>query len=95
MTDESLGIPRYFLTYTGVKLPLKLLNELAADQLENRITYFQGYHDDQGRLIGVKKMVYGEVEMQHRYFYDDSDVLRRAEITDIDGEVTELAFAAI
>ena len=35
MTEEMLGTCRYFLTYTGVKLPLTLLNELEPDQLEN------------------------------------------------------------
>jgi hypothetical protein len=37
-------------------------------------------------------MVYGEVEMEHRYQYDETGVLRRAEISDIDGEVTVLTF---
>ena len=92
MADDIPETSRYFLTYTGVKLPLTLLNELDADQLGNRITFFRGYYDGQGHLIGLEKMVYGEVEMAHRYHYDATGVLRRAEITDIDGEVTELVF---
>lgn len=92
MTEETLETCRYFLTYTGVKLPLTLLNELEADQLGNRITFFRGHYDEQNRLVRVQKMVYGEVEMEHRYLYDEVGTLRRAEITDIDGEVTVLAF---
>ena len=92
MTEEMLGTCRYFLTYTGVKLPLTLLNELEPDQLENRITFFRGLYDGQGRLAGIQKMVYGEIEMAHRYQYDDTGALRLAEITDIDGEVTVLSF---
>ena len=93
MTEDIAGTCRYFLTYTGVKLPLTLLSELEPDQLENRITFFRGYYDGQNRLVGLQKMVYGEVEMEHRYQYDASGSLQRAEITDIDGEVTVLAFA--
>ena len=92
MTEAILGTCRYFLTYTGIKLPLTLLNELEPDQMGNRITFFRGYHDGQGRLAGLQKMVYGEVEMEHRYQYDESGTLRRAEITDIEGEVTVLEF---
>lgn len=92
MTEEIPGKPRYFLTYTGVKLPLTLLNELEPTQLENRITFFRSYYDGQDRLTGLQKMVYGEIEMEHRYHYDENGVLRKAEITDIDGEVTALTF---
>jgi hypothetical protein len=89
MTDENC---RYFLTYTGVKLPLTLLNELEPDQLENRITFFRGYYDADGQLVRLQKMVYGEVEMEHRYEYAPGGALRRAEIVDIDGELTEMNF---
>ena len=65
---------------------------LEPDQIENRNTYFCGYFDDQDRLLGLKKMVYGECELQHRYEYDPSGVLRRADIIDVDGEATVLVF---
>lgn len=93
MTDTIPGVCRHYLTYTGVKLPLTLLNELQPGQLENRITFFRGYYDEQERLVGVQKMVYGELEMSHRYEYDEGGFLRRAEITDADGEVTVMDFA--
>lgn len=90
MTETPPANRRYFLAYTGVKLPLTLLNELEPNQLENRITYFCADYDGQDRLIGIQKMVYGEVEMEHRYEYDEAGILRKAEIIDIDGEVTAL-----
>lgn len=62
MSDEIEGHCRYFLTYTGVKLPLTLLNELEPTPLENRIAFFRGHYDGQGRLAGLQKMVYGEVD---------------------------------
>jgi len=92
MTDETFENCRYFLTYTGVKLPLTLLNELTPGQLENRITFFQGSYDAEDRLVRLRKRVYGEIEMEHRYEYDPGGVLRRAEIIDVDGEVTVMAF---
>jgi len=92
MTEEMQGTCRYFLTYTGIKLPLTLLNELEPDQIGNRIAFFRGYYDGLKRLVRLQKMVYGESEMEHRYQYDETGILRRAEIIDIDGEVTVLLF---
>jgi len=85
---------RFFVTYTGVKLPFKLVNELQAAEVENRNTYFRGLFDGQGRLNGFDKLAYGEIELMHRYSYRDDGKLSTAEITDIDGEVTLLTFAA-
>jgi YD repeat-containing protein len=92
MSNELTGECRYFLTYSGVKLPFNLLNPLEPEQIENRNTYFQGYFDEQNRLLGLQKMVYGEQEMEHRYTYHANGALQAAEIIDIDGEVTVLNF---
>jgi len=81
---------RFFISYSGVKLPLKLVNEFEGSGLANRNTYFRGYFDADQRLIRCEKLVYGETELLHDYQYDDSGVLRRAEITDADGELTVL-----
>jgi hypothetical protein len=92
MSEELSGICRFFLSYTGIQLPFKLVNELDVQQIENRNTYFCGYFDEQARLTGFRKLVYGELELQHRYDYHENGVLQRAEITDIDGDITVLAF---
>lgn len=83
---------RYFLTYTGVKLPFTLVTPLTDAEVHNRNTYFRGYFNATDRITGFDKMVYGEVELAHRYTYNDSGTLQRAEITDIDGECTVLSF---
>lgn len=83
---------RYFVSYSGVKLPLKLVNEMQDSDTANRNTFFCGYYDDQQRLMRCEKRVYGEIELRHNYTYDDYGVLRRAEITDMDGEINELVF---
>lgn len=92
MTDALAGSCRYFLTYSGVKLPFKLTSPLDPAQIENRNTYFKGFFDDQDRMTGLQKLVYGEVELEHRYSFDAAGALRRAEITDADGELTVLEF---
>lgn len=92
MSEAIPGTPRYFLTYSGVSLPLNLMNELEPGQIGHRNTYFQGYFDAKERLVGLQKMVYGEVEMEHRYAYHDNGLVKRAEITDTEGELTVLDF---
>ena len=84
---------RFFISYSGVKLPLKLVTPLTEAELQNRNTFFQGFFDNQERLLVCQKLVYGEIELEHRYSYYDNGVLRTAEITDADGELTVLQFA--
>jgi hypothetical protein len=92
MSNENRGTSRFFVTYTGVKLPFKLVNELQASEVENRNTFFRGFFDEQDRLTGFDKLAYGEIELVHRYIYNDNGKLNTAEITDIDGETTMLIF---
>jgi hypothetical protein len=92
MSNKHPQTTRYFVTYTGIKLPFKLVNELQAGEVQNRNTYFIGHFDGQDRLTGFDKLAYGEIELQHRYTYHDNGRLSAAEITDIDGEVTMLVF---
>ena len=77
---------RYFLTYRGVKLLLQLAEELAADGLSNRNTYFVASYDDAGRMLRCEKRVYGDVEMSHVYAYGDDGRLVSACITVGDDE---------
>jgi hypothetical protein len=92
MSDEIPGRCRYFLSYNGVKLPLKLVAELEPAQTENRNTFFRGYFDERDRLTALQKVVYGEIELEHRYAYHDNAALSRAEIIDADGEAAVLEF---
>jgi len=92
MTDTPQGRCRYFLTYSGVKLPLRLMTELEPAQLENRNTFFRAYFDGEDRLTGVQKLVYGEVEMEHRYAYHANGNLRSVEIMDADGDWNGMEF---
>ncbi len=91
MTDNAPGECRYFLTYTGVKLPFNLVTPLTAQEVDNRNTFFKGYFEAE-QLLGFDKMVYGEIELAHRYTYRPDGTLERAEITDIDGDTTVMEF---
>jgi hypothetical protein len=93
MSNEAIDERRYFTSYTGVKLPFKLVNPLSDQEVENRNTYFLGHFDPQERLTGFDKLVYGEIELAHRYLYHANGTLQQAEITDIDGEIAILHYA--
>lgn len=99
MAPETAPAPaptqRYFVTYSGVRLPLKLVTPLAPDQLGNRNTCFRATYDALDRLVLCEKMVYGGVELTHRYrYHGDGDTLAEAEITGPDGEVRVICFDA-
>ncbi len=84
---------RYFVTYAGVRLPLRLITAIEEAETEHRNTYIRAEFDDSDRLIGVEKLVYGEVELTHRYDYDCDGVLRAAHIT-MDGQTTVMTFGS-
>jgi hypothetical protein len=71
---------RYFVTYTGVDLPFKFVNEIEPTALTNRNTYYCVYYDKSGRLVEFEQLAYGAVELAHRYEYHDNGALRRVEI---------------
>jgi hypothetical protein len=78
--EETDRERRYFVTYTGVSLPLNLVNEIAPEALKNRNTYYCAYYDKSGRLMGFDQVSYGGVELAHHYEYHDNGALRRVEI---------------
>lgn len=85
---------RYFLTYTGITLPLQLVTPLEENETDNRNTYFGAKLDEQGRIVLVHKLVYGEIELEHRYGYHDNGALQWAEILDDEDELQRLEFNA-
>jgi len=91
MQPEQSTECRYFVSYSGIKLPLKLVNEISEIGLLNRNTYFRGYFDSQDRLLLCQKIVYGEVESEHEYEYYANGVLKDAQITE-DDEVRKIHF---
>lgn len=87
------GCVRHYVTYSGIRLPLKLVTPLEDDQLGNRNTFFRGTFDALDRLVVCEKLVYGTVELTHRYAYHgDGTILARAEVTGPDGEIKVMTF---
>jgi len=86
MSTEDTGLERrdlerrYFVTYSGVALPLKFVNEIEPDALRNRNTYYCVYYDKSGRVMEFEQFSYGAVELAHHYEYHDNGALRRVEI---------------
>ncbi len=81
----------YFLSYTGITLPLKLTGPLEPHEIANRNTYLIARHDSDGRLVHITRMVYGEVELEHAYRYHPNGRVAEATIT-IEGEGQSLRF---
>lgn len=83
---------RHYVSYTGVNLPLKLITPLEDESAAGRITYMRAYYDDAGLLRVVEKMVYGEVEFEHRYDYYDDGRIKSAQLSEPDEEPQILQF---
>ncbi len=82
----------YYLSYSGVGLPLKMVGQLEKKELNNRNTFFGVCLDEVGRIHRVQKIVYGEVELDHLYGYSDKGKLIMAEVTGQDGKLIKLSF---
>jgi hypothetical protein len=83
---------RYFVTYSGIGLPLRLVQEIDPAQTANRNTFIRAWYDGEDRMTGLEKIVYGEVELSHRYSYDAQGQLERAEIRMVGEPVSILVF---
>jgi len=79
MTEIDLVV-RYFTSYSGVRLPLRLVGELAVEDMRNRNTFYRGGFAADGRLLRCEKMVYGEIEVCHEYSYHPDGRLARVVI---------------
>ena len=78
---------RYFTSYSGLKLPLRLIGEIDALSIAHRLTYFRAEYDSDDRIRQLEKWVTGRVELRHRYTYDAAGALLESEVTDADGEI--------
>jgi hypothetical protein len=92
MRNDVFEDLRYFLATSGVKLPLKLVNQIESTALTNRNTYIRAWYDESERLLRFEKLVYGDIELSHVYDYDADGRLRRAEILMLDEDPTVLNF---
>ncbi len=85
---------RYFTSYSGAKLPLNLVGELAADDMRNRNTFYRGSYSAEGLLVCCEKIVYGEIELRHDYRYHANGHLAQAFIDDGSGDINMIEYPA-
>ena len=91
-SKEGYSDCRHFVAYSGVKLPLKLVNLLEESDMRNRNTFFRGFYDAKEQLVICQKVVYSEIEFEHRYDYYDNGMLKSAVIKEADEEPRTLCF---
>lgn len=84
MQNEENLTCRNYVSYSGVKLPLKLVSPIEGETLDGRITFFRGYYDDEDKLLKLEKVVYGEIEFEHRYEYYPDGRIKSAELIEPD-----------
>lgn len=83
---------RHFVSYSGVSLPLNLITPLEDADLDRRITYFRAFYNEAGQLVNVQKVVYSEIEFEHRYDYYPDGRLKSAELVEGDEEPRVMQF---
>ncbi|MFZ2973352.1 MAG: DUF6156 family protein [Ferribacterium limneticum] len=93
MNSSDLTI-RYFTSYSGARLPLNLVGELAAEDMRNRNTFYRGAFDAGGLLTRCEKVVYGEIEVCHDYHYHSDGRLAQAVIQNAGDDPERLDFPA-
>lgn len=92
MSHDTSRQLRHFTSYSGIKLPLKLVGPLDEAEMGNRNTFYRGHFDDNDRLLMCQKVVYGEVDLEHRYEYHPSGALKRAEIIEAGDDARVVEF---
>jgi hypothetical protein len=92
MVEEPPECCRYFVSYSGVKLPFNLVNPIAEGALSNRNSFIRAYFNKARALASFEKVVYGEVELSHRYEYYDNGILKCAVITMLEEDPVVMSF---
>ena len=82
---------RHFVTYSGIRPPARMIEPLGPADLVNRNTFIRARYDEDDRLIGFEKMVYGAVELAHTYEWHADGRLKSARIA-MGGEESLLTF---
>ena len=87
---SNLACIRHFVSYSGVKLPLKLTTPLEDADLRHRITFYRAYYNAAEQMTKVEKVVYGEIESFHDYRYHADGSLSEATVVMVAEEESTL-----
>ena len=77
---------RFFASFVGIGLPLRLISELEPSATIHRNTYFIAYYDDVGRLTRCDETVCGGRILSHVYEYYASGLLKSAGVRSDDDD---------
>jgi hypothetical protein len=84
---------KFFTSYSGIKLPLKLVGEIDPAEIKNRNTFIRAEFDSSDRLISMEHIVYSEPQLRHDYTYREDGTLAKAEINNLaEEEINVLTF---
>ena len=92
--SQSELTTRYFTSYSGARLPLNLVGELAVEDMRNRNTFYRGLYDAAGLLTRCEKLVYGQIEVSHDYRYHPDGRLAQALIQNGDDDPESIDYPA-
>jgi hypothetical protein len=96
MTQGESSWRRKRLSVVGILCPIPVsncpLNPIAEGALSNRNTFIRAYFNTSGALTSFEKVVYGEVELAHRYEYYDNGILKCAVITMLEEDPVVMSF---
>lgn len=90
--DPAAVTSRYFSSYVGTALPLRLVGSLDGLEMDHRNTYVRAYYNAADQLLGFEKWVYGEIQLIHRYGWRKDGRIAWAEVTIPEEETSRVEF---
>lgn len=94
MDNERQVEIRYYGTFSGYNIPLKLSEELTQPEALRRKSYYVGFYNETQSLFRVEKYLNGSLFFQHNYFYHENGSIRENRIVNSDGITTTNHFDA-
>lgn len=85
---EMKSSVKYFRSFAGYSIPLRLVDEILKEEADELAAYLVAEYDLDGKITAVVKMLSKRQSFKHRYDYFDNGNLRRVRILREDGKVT-------
>lgn len=83
--DTKSTETKYFATFSGYNIPLKLTEEIPKELALKRDAYYVGFYDEDQRLTCVEKYLDGALFFRHSYFYREDGSLRESKTVNSEG----------
>lgn len=87
--EEKFENVKYFSTFSGYNIPLRLSGEVSKEVALKKEAYYIGFYDEAHRLFRVEKYLRGELFFRQNYFYREDGSLEECHGVNHEGvEVT-------